>query len=258
VGLIGAQNEREHKKMIKQAIISAGGFGTRLRPITETTPKPMIPILGKPILEWHVNQFKKFGVTEFFFTLHYLPQTIIDYFDDGSKFGVNISYIVEKEPLGSAGGIKKLEDRLDNLFFYIYGDAFSLMDYGKMTDAYRQKNNPIGMQRMKKTDDYADADIAELDADGKFVAIHNKPHTGKYPNAYRMRGAFILDKKTLSYIPENISFDLGKQLLPKLIEASENFYSYECDDYSKGIDTVEKWKEAEEYIKNNPSLLPHA
>jgi NDP-sugar pyrophosphorylase family protein len=218
-------------------------------------PKPMIPILGKPMLLWHVEQFKKHGVKEIFFTLHYLPEVVTNYFGDGSRFGVRINYFVEKEPLGSAGALRKFENQLDKLFYYIYGDTFSLMDYSKMEAAYAAKKNPIGMQRMKKTDDYADADVAELDADGRFAKIRTKPHKEKYPNAYRMRGSFILDKKILSYIPVNTAFDLGKQLLPKVVEAHENFYSYECDDYSKGIDTVEKWKEVEEYLKKHHIAL---
>jgi NDP-sugar pyrophosphorylase family protein len=237
--------------MIKQAIISAGGFGTRLRPMTDSMPKPMIPILGKPMLLWHLEQFKKHGVTEFFFTLHYLPEVVMDYFGDGSKFGVKVNYFVEKEPLGSAGAIKKFENKLDKTFYYIYGDMISLMDYTKMAVAYRAKQNPIGMQRMKKTDDYADADVAELDESGRFVKIHPKPHTNLYPNAYRMRGAFIFDKKILSYIPDDIAFELGKQLLPAVIDAGENFYSYECSDYSKGIDTVEKLEEVESYLREH-------
>lgn len=238
--------------MIKQAIISAGGFGTRLRPTTDIMPKPMIPILGKPMLRWHIEQFKKFGITEFFLALHYLPDVVMDYFGDGSSFGVKINYLIEKEPLGSAGGIKKFGPQLDNEFFYIYGDTFSLMDYGKMEEVWRQKPaGAIGIQRMKLTDDYADADVAELDANGRFVAIHTKPHAQRYPNAYRMRGAFILKKKILSYIPGDILFDFGKQLLPAIVTANEVFYSYECDDYSKGIDTIEKWKEVEEYLSRN-------
>ncbi len=237
--------------MITQAIISAGGLGARLRPTTDNMPKPMIPILGKPMLQWHIEQFKKHGVKEFFFTLHYLPEVVMDYFGNGSKFGVKINYFIEKEPLGIAGGIKKFEKQLEKEFYYIYGDTFSLMDYSKMSEEYARKDNPIGMQRMKKTDDYADADVAELDANEKFIAIHAKPHTEKYPNAYRMRGSFILDKKILSYIPEDTAFELGKQLLPKVVTAGENFYSYECDDYSKGIDTMEKWKEVEEYLRKN-------
>jgi NDP-sugar pyrophosphorylase family protein len=188
---------------------------------------------------------------EFFFTLHHLPQVVMDYFGDGSKFGVAIHYFLEKEPLGSAGGIKQFEPQLDKLFYYIYGDTFSLMDYGAMAKAYESKKDPIGMQRMKKTDDYADADIAEIDADGRFVKIHTKPHTAHYPNAYRMRGSFILDKKILDYIPDDQAFDLGKQLLPKIVSSNENFYAYECADYSKGIDTKEKWEEVEEYLKKN-------
>jgi NDP-sugar pyrophosphorylase family protein len=245
------QVERTQRTVIKQAVISAGGLGTRLRPTTDTMPKPMIPILGHPMLLWHVMQFKKHGVTEFFFTLHYLPEVVMNYFGDGSKFGVKIHYFIEKEPLGSGGAIKKFEKQLDNLFYYIYGDTFSVLDYSKMAAAYASKKDPIGMQLMKKTDDYADADVAELDEDGRFVKIHTKPHTEKHPNAYRMRGALIFNKRILSYIPENVAFDLGKQLFPKIVAAGENFYTYECSDYSKGIDMVEKWKEVEEHLKKN-------
>ena len=86
---------------ITQAIIAAGGFGKRLRPFTDTNPKPMVPVLGKPILEWHIEQFKKHGVTDFLMTLHHLPEKITDYFGDGTKWGVNINYLLEKEPLGA-------------------------------------------------------------------------------------------------------------------------------------------------------------
>ena len=125
--------------MIRQAVISAGGSGTRLRPMTDAMPKPMIPILGKPMLEWHVEQFKKFGVSEFFFTLGYLPEVVTGYFGDGARFGVKINYLIEQTPLGSAGGVKQLAPQLDQLFFFIYGDTFSLMDYGKMEAAYAGK-----------------------------------------------------------------------------------------------------------------------
>jgi NDP-sugar pyrophosphorylase family protein len=239
------------RPIITQAVISAGGLGTRLRPFTDTMPKPMIPLLGKPLLEHHVEQFKKFGVKEFFFTLHYLPEVIMNYFGDGSKWGVQMHYFTETTPLGTAGGIKQFELQLNDLFYFIYGDTVSVVDYGKMADVYGVKRDPIGMQRMKRTDDYADADVAEIDSEGRFVAIHGKPHTEHYQNAYRMRGVFILDKRTLRYIPAGKPFDLGKNLLPEVVNAGENFYAYECDDYSKGIDTLEKWKEVEEYLQTH-------
>lgn len=236
---------------IQQAVISAGGFGTRLRPTTDTMPKPMISIVGKPILEWHMMQFKKFGVKEVLFTLHYLPEVVMHYFGDGEKWGIKTHYFIEKTPLGTAGGLKALAPRLGDRFYYIYGDTFSLMDYGQMKDAYATTSNPIGMQRMQRTDEYADADVAELDAEGRFIAIHRKPHTATYPNAYRMRGAFILEKKILAHVPSDAASDLAKDVLPQAIAAGENFYSYECDDYSKGIDTREKWKEVENYLRTH-------
>jgi NDP-sugar pyrophosphorylase family protein len=235
---------------ITQAVIAAGGMGTRLRPTTEKIPKVMIPILGKPLLEWHVDQFRKHGVAEFFFTLQYLPHVITDYFGNGAKWGVKIEYFFEKEPLGSAGGLKALEGKLNGDFFFVYGDTFSLVDYTKMQEEWAKKPaDALGMQRMKKTQDYADADVAELDVEGKFIAIHTKPHTATYSNAYRMRGVFIMRKEILQYVPENTAYDLGKKLLPDVVARGLKFYSYECDDYSKGIDTVEKWKEVEENVK---------
>ncbi len=236
---------------IKQAVILCAGLGTRLRPITDTIPKPMLPLLGKPMLERNIEQFKKHGVSEFFFNLHYLPDTIRNYFGDGSKWGVKINYNFESEILGTAGGVKSFEDSLDGSFFLMYGDMLSLVDYSKMAEEFFKKPDALGMQRMKKTDDYADADVAELAADGSYLKIHPKPHSEKYPNAYRMRGIFILKKAALGFIPKNKFYELGKQLLPDLIVKGKKFYSYECDDYSKGIDTEDKWREVEAYLKTD-------
>lgn len=236
--------------MIKQAVILCAGLGTRLRPLTDTIPKPMIPILGKPLLEWNIEQFKKHGVTEFFINLYYLPDVIRDYFGDGAKWGVKINYFQEKDILGTAGGVKNFADMLDESFFLIYGDMLSLMDYSKMAEEFAKHSQAIGMQRMQRTDNYADADVAELAADGSYAKIHPKPHTEKYSNAYRMKGIFILKKEMLNYIPANTFYELGKQLLPDVVSRGKKFYSYECGDYTKGIDTMDKYKEVEEYLNH--------
>lgn len=233
---------------ITQAVIAAGGFGTRLMPFTDSAPKPMVPVLGKPLLEWHIEQFKKYGVTDFIITLHYLPEVVKDYFGDGSKWGVHISYFIEEIPMGSAGGIKLCQDLLHKRFFYIYGDIFSLMNYSLMSQEYAKKESPIGMQRVEKTSDHADADVAELDHSGKFMIIHRKPHVRTYDNAYRLRGVFILEKEVCEYIPDGFS-DLAKDVLPLTIQNDRSFYGYECDEYTKGIDTHEKLAEVEEYLR---------
>lgn len=236
---------------IKQAVILCAGLGTRLRPLTNTMPKPMIPILGKPLLEWNIEQFKKHGVTEFFINLYYLPDAIRDYFGDGTKWSVKINYFQEKDILGTAGGVKNFVDILDEEFFLIYGDMISLMDYSKMADEFSKYPSAIGIQTMQKTDNYVDADVAELAADGSYLKIHVKPHTESYPNAYRMKGVFVLKRGILDYVPDNTFYELGKQLLPEIVNQGKKFYSYECKEYTKGIDTMEKYQEVEEYLMAN-------
>lgn len=236
---------------INQAVILCAGLGTRLRPLTDTVPKPMLPLLGKPMLEWNIEHFKRHGVNEFFINLHHLPEVIQNHFGDGSKWGVKINYHFESEIMGTAGGVKNFEEKIGDLFYLIYGDMISLVDYTAMTEAFLAKDNPIGLQRTKKTDDYADADVAELDQNMKFLKIHPKPHIEKYPNAHRLRGVFILKKEILSFIPENTPYEIGKQLLPDIVNKDKNFYGYECGEYSKGIDTIEKYREVEEYLKSS-------
>ena len=237
---------------IKQAVILCAGLGTRLRPLTDTMPKPMVLVLGKPLLEWNIEQFKKHGVTEFFINLYYLPDVIRDYFGDGAKWGVKINYFQEKEILGTAGGVKNFANMLDESFFLVYGDMLSLVDYSKMAEEFaKYPADAIGMQKMQRTDNYADADVAELAKDRSFARIHPKPHSEKYPNAYRMKGVFILKKEILDYIPANTFYEIGKQLLPDVVGAGKKFYSYECADYTKGIDTMDKYREVEDYLQKN-------
>ncbi|MBI4994668.1 nucleotidyltransferase family protein [Candidatus Peregrinibacteria bacterium] len=234
-----------------QAVILSAGLGTRLRPLTDIMPKPMIPIDGKPMLEQNILRFKKFGVREFFINLHYLPDAIKSYFGDGSKLGVKIRYSLESEILGTAGGLKKFEPHLDTNFFLMYGDILSLVNYIKLYDFSTMKSDVIGVQRVGKTSYRADADLVELDNNKKFVAVHAKGEPEKQIDYYAMRGIFILNKRIMKYIPENTYYEIGKQLIPDVMKRGEAFYGYECDEYSKGIDTMDKYKEAEEYYKKH-------
>ena len=235
--------------MINQVVITAGGEGRRLRPLTNDMPKVMLPILGKPLLEHHIEQFKKHGVKEFFFTLHYLPEVIKNYFGSGKKWGVKINYFIEKKSLGTAGALKKFAKQLDNNFFYIYGDMISLVDYAQMQKVFKQKKGALGMQRVGALTARADADSVELDEEGLFKKIHKKGDTKPPTQTFRQRGVFILNKKILDYVPADEPADLGNQILPRVISAGEKFYGYQCDDYSQGIDTLEKLRAVESYLR---------
>lgn len=241
---------------ITQAIIIAGGFGTRLRPHTSTVPKPMIPLAGKPMLQWRLEQFKKYGVTEFFFTLNYLPEVVMDHFGDGSRFGVRVHYLIESKPLDTFGGVKLIEDQLHKAFFFGYGDVLAFLDYSDMAAEYFKKEDAIGIQHVTKSDAYEDADVAELDAEGKLTKIYTKPHKEKYAHpVYRMQGTGILNKRILSYVPVDTPCNLGNQLTPTVVAAGEKFYGYESDGYITWIDTPEKWKAVDQHLrtwKNQP------
>ena len=235
-------------KVIRQAVILCAGLGSRLRPFTDSAPKPMLPLLGVPLIERNIRHFKQYGTNQFFINLHYLPGVIRNYLGDGSSLGVQIHYHFEPELLGTGGGVKSFEEQLEDEFLLIYGDIFSDLDYSEMEQAWRARTNALGMQTMAKTAEYSDADVAELDADARVIAVHTKPHTATYANAYRMRGVFILRREILAEVPASKYFEIGKNVLPAVVAKGGAFYGYVSNGYSKGIDTLEKWREVEAYL----------
>lgn len=236
--------------MITQAIITAGGKGERLKPFTDSIPKVMIPLRGKPLLEHCVEHSKKYGVTEFFLTLHYMPDKVTEYFGDGSKWGVKIFYHIEKEPLGDMGGIKAFEEKLSDEFFFIWGDMYSEVNYSRFSDYFFEHPNAIGAERVGKAPYKPEADFVGLDEEKKLAAVYPKGGVAPSTTVYRLRGAAIFSKRILKYFPSSGSYS-KKELLKEFLKAGEEFYGYECDDYSRGIDTIEKWKEVEEYLRKN-------
>ncbi|HEV8376937.1 MAG TPA: nucleotidyltransferase family protein, partial [Candidatus Polarisedimenticolia bacterium] len=145
---------------IRQAVILAAGFGSRLRPLTDTLPKAMVPVQGRPLLEHHVERLSSQGIEEIFINLHYLPEAIRGHFGDGSRWGVRIDYQLEPEIRGTAGGVKGFESRLDDAFFVIYGDVFSLLDYSRMARSFFEKEGSAGVELVGPTSHPEDSDLA--------------------------------------------------------------------------------------------------
>jgi len=144
--------------------------------------------------------------------------------------------------------LKSFEEQLEDEFFVIYGDIFSRVNYGVMESEWRERSNAIGMQRVRRAQDYADADVIELDASCRVIAAHPKPHLHVYQNAYRMAGVFIMRREILSATPKDAYSEIGKDMIPTILKEGRNFFGYLCDDYSKGIDTLEKQTEVESYL----------
>jgi len=229
-----------------QAIILSGGLGTRLRPLTNDIPKVMVPIGGKPVLEHHIKQLKRSGVTEILINLHYLPEVIKSYFGDGSKFGVNITYKYEPEILGTAGAVKNFEDCLKDEFLVIYGDVLSFVDYKKFKDFFGGKFDAIGAEIVGDTDHPFDSDLAEVNENLRFKKIHAKPHDS-IPEKYKsMKAIFILKKEILKFVPKDKYYEIDHQLLPDILSRGLDFYGYETSDYLKDVGTMERYKKAQE------------
>ena len=205
-----------------KAIIMAGGKGTRLMPLTNSIPKPMVNIIDKPVLEYVINLCKNHGITEIGITLGYLPDAIVDYFGDGKKLGVNITYFFEDEPLGTAGGVKNAEGYLGEDFVVLSGDAYSEIDLTRAIEFHKQKEslftivatphpNPVGYG------------IIELDFENRIKKFVEKPQV-VYPSLINT-GIYVMKKTVLNFIPDGF-YDFGKDLLPRLTDVAYAIVDY--------------------------------
>lgn len=126
-----------------KAVIMAGGKGTRLRPLTCDIPKPMVPILNKPVMEYSIDLLRKHGIKDIAVTMAYMPSIIMDHFESGDKWNVNLEYFIEDIPLGTGGSVKNAQEFLDDTFIVISGDALTDLDIRKAIDYHRQKNQRL-------------------------------------------------------------------------------------------------------------------
>ena len=161
-----------------QAVVMAGGEGTRLRPLTSRQPKPMVPIVNRPMLEHTINLLKQHGFNDIVLTLHYLPDIIKDYFQDGSELGVKLHYLIEEKPLGTAGGVKNAEQFLDDTFLVISGDVLTDIDLSKALSFHKQSGAvaTIVLTRVPNPVEYG---IVITDKTGRVKQFLEKPGWGE-------------------------------------------------------------------------------
>lgn len=237
------------KKNMKVVILAAG-LGTRLRPLTNNIPKVMIPFAGKPLLEHQILWAKKFGFNNFLINVHAFPKKIKQYFGNGKKFGVNITYFYEKKLLGTAGGIKNMQEYLSSPFIVIYGDVFHRVDLNKVICFHNSKKG-LGTLTIRLTDHPIDSDLVEIDKNFKIKNFFPKPHK-KLPktNLANTGSVHILEKNILKYFPKkNSTTDFGKDILPKLIKKKLSIYGYKTSEYIKDIGTPERYRKVQKDIK---------
>ena len=207
-----------------KAVILAGGAGTRLQPLTTELPKPMVSLLGRPVLEHILLLLRRHQVTEAAVTLHYHPEAITGYFGDGSAWGMHLHYFYEDTPLGTAGGVRACRDFLGQEdFLVISGDCVSDFD---LTDCYRlhrqrQAEATLLLHRVAEPLEYG---LVRTDQEGRVLAFVEKPGWGQVFTDQVNTGIYLLAPSVLDLVPEGEPFDFSKNLFPELLRQKRALY----------------------------------
>lgn len=225
-----------------RAVVMAGGFGTRLRPLTDDTPKPMLPLGGRPLLEYVIEQLKSTGISRVVVATHYRPEKITSHFGDGSAFGVDIEYLREDVPLGTGGALGLLR-RSDDPLLVINGDVLTGMDFRSMF-AYHQENRAdmtVGVRRYEMKVPYG-----VVDCDGERVrGLREKPEISFFVNA----GVYLLEPTVLDLVQPHQHLNMT-DLVTQLVDAGNSVVSYPICEYWIDIGQHDDYGRAQEDARN--------
>ncbi len=202
-----------------KAMILAAGKSTRLRPFTDNKSKIMMEIGGKPILEYNLDIVKKAGIKDIYINLHHAPENITNYFGQGKRFGVNIIYSKEKNILGSAGAIKKIEKEFKETFFVVYGDNFTNCNLKKLLEFHKKNKGIITIAIFDRTKN-KNSGIAggRVVYNKKTFKIKSFREGSNNKILFVNAGIYVLEPEILKYIPKNKFYDFGKDLFPLLLK----------------------------------------
>ena len=233
----------QKKQHENHVVLMVGGLGTRLRPLTENTPKPMLKVGGKPILETIVKRFVEDGFTNITMCLGYKSNVIQDYFRDGSGFGANIDYIVEEKRMGTAGALTLLEKRLDNPFFVMNGDLLTNINFEKMLDFHVEHNSKATMC-VREYDIEVPYGVVNV-ANENITSIIEKPIHSFFVNS----GIYLLEPDCIDLIPDNKFYDMPT-LFEELIAAKEKIISFPLSEYWLDIGKISDYERADAEYRN--------
>lgn len=232
---------------IKKAVIVAGGRGERLRPMTDSIPKPMVEVEGKPVLEHIINHLKRYGINHFIVTLCYLPEVVTEYFGDGSKFDADITYLFEdeKKPLGTAGGVKGAQKYIDDTFILTSGDTLRTLDVKKMSVQHKHANAFITMNVYKR---YGSNPKSMIIFDDNLCVSEfvERPREEDLTSDFVWANGFffLCESGIFDYIPESVPSDLGKDVIPRIIQEKKKVYVFPTDEYFVDIGDAIKLEKA--------------
>jgi mannose-1-phosphate guanylyltransferase len=239
-----------------KAMILAAGRGTRLRPLTATCPKPMIPIAGRPLLEYTIRLLARHGFDELVVNLHHLPQAIQDHFGDGRAWDVKLTYSYEKELLGTAGAVRKMADFFDQRFLVYYGDHLSNADLTALLQFHERTGGPATLGLLWKEDPSASG-IVELDSNHRVQRFIEKPGTDQVFDNYLVNaGIYVLEPEIMEWIPASSPCDFGHDVFPALLADGRPIYGHQLQGKLLSTDTLERYRDTQQQVAAQHFTLP--
>jgi histidinol-phosphate phosphatase family protein len=225
-----------------KVVIIAGGVGTRLLEIAQNLPKPMLPINGKPILDYQIELAKRYGLKDILILTGHLGERIENYFGDGRRWGVKIRYFHESKPLGTAGAVKRIERHLKKDFFVFYGDTIMDIALDKMLRFHR-RHKGLGTLCLHPNDHPFDSDLLTVDDHKQITQFYPKPRDNQscYRNLVNA-GLYILSPKLLKHIPEAECSDFGKNIFPRALTGVGKLFGYISAEYIKDMGTPDRYE----------------
>ncbi|HEV2339138.1 MAG TPA: nucleotidyltransferase family protein [Patescibacteria group bacterium] len=233
-----------------QAVILSAGKGTRLPEISRVMTKVMVPIGGKPLLQWHIEHLRQFDIIDIFVNLHYMPEQITEYFGDGSAFGVSIRYSFEKELLGTGGALNRIAKYITEDTVIIYGDVIAFVDFSKLL-AFHKEHNALITAAMHHAYHPEDSDLVEYDTNFQIKKILAKPHLNhKIPeNPHNLAALYMFSPEVFSNLISKSSYDIARDLLPALLERNGRIFGYDTSELITDIGTPERLEHMRNLLK---------
>lgn len=226
-----------------KAVVMAGGDGARLRPLTIGRPKPMVPVVNKPVMVHIFDLLKSHGITDVIVTLRYLAAVIQDFFGDGSNLGMNITYVVEESPLGTAGSVKNAAPYLDDTFLVISGDAMTDFDLGQIIQTHKA-HNVLATITLTHVPNPLEYGVVVVNEQGYIDRFLEKPGWAELISDTVNTGIYVLEPEALELIPAGMPYDFSTELFPAMLQKQMPIYGYIAEGYWCDVGNIAEYQRA--------------
>ncbi len=232
-----------------KAVVMAGGFGTRIQPLTNSVPKPMLPVVNRPMMEHIIVKLRdELGIKDFVILLYFKPEVIKNYFKDGKDWGINIEYVLPNDDYGTAGAVKCAQEYLKNdNFIIVSGDLVTDFDFNKIIDFHKRKNSKLTIT-LTPVEDPLQFGVVITNQNDKIVKFLEKPGWGEVFSDTINTGIYVIEPEILDFIPKDENFDFAKDLFPLLMARGVDLWGCSIEGYWRDVGNPKSYREVHQDI----------